>query len=82
MQLFCFKISVLRYHQGRYSQAVAIDINNVAIQAKVNAVIQAIPIPSERSYLPAFLSGLPNLLGAVDEIRFSISEDISITFPI
>jgi hypothetical protein len=72
--------SVLKNHQGRYAQAVAIDKTNVAIQAMFNAVIQANLIPNELSSLSTFFSELPDFLGIDDEFRFSNPEDISITF--
>ena len=72
--------SVLKNHQGRYAQAVAIDKTNVAIQAMFKAVIQANLIPNELSNPSAFFSALPDFLGIADEFRFSNSEDISITF--
>jgi len=72
--------SVLKNHQGRYAQAVAIDKTNVAIQAMFNAAIQTNLIPNELSNLSTFISELPNFLGIVDEFRFSDSEDISLTF--
>ena len=72
--------SVLKNHQGRYAQTVAIDKTNVAIQAMFNAAIQTNLIPNELSNLSTFISELPNFLGIVDEFRFSDSEDISITF--
>jgi hypothetical protein len=75
MQLFRSEI-----HQGRYAQAVTIDTNNVAIHDKVNACIQAEVIPSEESYLPAFLPGWPKFSQTFDEFRSLNSEAISISF--
>jgi len=74
-------VRVLKSHYGKYAQAVAIDTNNVAIQAKDNAVIQATPIPSDLSNLSSSFFELENFLETVDEFRSSSPERISVTVP-